>query len=45
MIRKMGMESYNMLITINIKVIGKTVKGLERDYISMQTEILIMVNG
>ena len=45
MIKKTDMESFNMLIMINIKVIGKMDKDLDRDYINMLMEIHIMVNG
>jgi len=44
-IKKMGMESFNTLITINIKVIGKTEKDPERACINTPTAIFILDNG
>lgn len=41
----MDMESFNMLIMINIKVIGKMDKDLDKDYINMLMETHIMDNG
>lgn len=44
-IKKMDTELFNMLIMTDIKAIGSMENVLEKEHTSIQTEMLIKVNG